>query len=208
MEEYIKNLILQGESQTLDFKFEVTDAKKLAKTFSAFANTDGGTLLIGVKDNGKITGVSVEEEEYMLESAACIFCKPSVKYNINKWFIEGKWILEVIVPPSRKKPHYALNENNKWRAYIRVKDKNIQANGLILKVWKNKKNKKGTFIRYGILERQVLKTVESNPKTFNEIKNILNIKGKTLEQILVKMISIDAIKITYDQNDFYYSSTE
>jgi len=204
MDEYIKNLILQGEGQTLDFKYEITDAKKIAKTFSAFANTNGGILLIGVKDNGKITGISIEEEEYMLESAAYIFCRPLVKYNVNKWFIDGKWILEVFVPPSRKKPHFALNEDNKWRAYIRVNDKNIQANGLILKIWKAQKNKKGTFIRYGMLEKQVLKTLESQPRTFNEIKNSLKIKGKVLENILVKMASIEAIKINYKENNFYF----
>lgn len=208
MDEYIKTLILKGESQTLDFKYEITDAKKLAKTFSAFANTDGGILLIGVKDNGKIIGVSIEEEEYMLESAAYIFCKPVVKYSINKWFVDGKWILEVIIPPSRKKPHFALNEDNKWRAYIRVNDKNIQANSLILKVWKAQKNKKGTFFRYGFLEKQILKTLETQPKTFNELKNTLKIKGKLLENILVRMATIKAIKIIYIKDDFYYTSEE
>jgi predicted HTH transcriptional regulator len=49
-------LIAQGEHQQFDFKFEVSDSKKIAKTLSAFANTDGGRLLIGVKDNGNITG--------------------------------------------------------------------------------------------------------------------------------------------------------
>jgi predicted HTH transcriptional regulator len=54
---YIKNLIKQGEHQQLDFKFEITDSKKIARSLVAFANTDGGKLLIGVKDNGAIAGV-------------------------------------------------------------------------------------------------------------------------------------------------------
>ena len=45
----IEALIAQGEHQQLDFKFEVSDSKKIARTLSAFANTDGGRLLIGVK---------------------------------------------------------------------------------------------------------------------------------------------------------------
>ena len=44
----IEELIAQGEHQQLDFKFEVSDSKKIARTLSAFANTDGGRLLIGV----------------------------------------------------------------------------------------------------------------------------------------------------------------
>ena len=43
----IEELISQGEHQQLDFKFEVSDSKKIARTLSAFANTDGGRLLIG-----------------------------------------------------------------------------------------------------------------------------------------------------------------
>lgn len=57
----IEALIEQGEHQQLDFKFEVSDSKKIARTLSAFANTDGGRLLIGVKDNGNISGVRSEE---------------------------------------------------------------------------------------------------------------------------------------------------
>ena len=45
----IEALIEQGEHQQLDFKFEVSDSKKIARTLSAFANTDGGRLLIGVE---------------------------------------------------------------------------------------------------------------------------------------------------------------
>lgn len=68
--DYIHALIAQGEHQQQDFKFEISDICKIAKTLSAFANTDGGRLLIGVKDNGKIAGVRSEEEQYMIEAAA------------------------------------------------------------------------------------------------------------------------------------------
>ena len=68
--DYIHALIAEGEHQQQDFKFEISDARKIAKTLSAFANTNGGRLLIGVKDNGKIAGVRSEEEKYMIEAAA------------------------------------------------------------------------------------------------------------------------------------------
>jgi len=57
MSRYIQKLIEEGEHQRLDFKFEITDARRLARTLVAFANTDGGRLLIGVKDNGAVAGV-------------------------------------------------------------------------------------------------------------------------------------------------------
>ncbi|MCK4854687.1 MAG: ATP-binding protein, partial [Bacteroidales bacterium] len=60
----------------LDFKFEISDARKIARTLVAFSNTDGGKLLIGVKDNGKIAGIRSEEEYHMLEAAAELYCRP------------------------------------------------------------------------------------------------------------------------------------
>ena len=46
--QYIHALIAEGEHQQQDFKFEISDARKNAKTLSAFSNTDGGRLLIEV----------------------------------------------------------------------------------------------------------------------------------------------------------------
>ena len=79
MNNYIRNLIEQGENQQLDFKFEITDSKKIARTLSAFSNSDGGKLLIGVKDNGNIAGIQSEEELHMIIGAADIYCSPPVK---------------------------------------------------------------------------------------------------------------------------------
>ena len=59
--QYIKDLVSEGEHELQDFKFEISDAKKIAKSLSAFANTKGGRLLVGVKDNGKMAGIRSEE---------------------------------------------------------------------------------------------------------------------------------------------------
>ena len=67
---YLLSLIREGEHQQQDFKYRVSDAHKLAKSVSAFANTDGGRLLIGVRDDGNMSGVRSEEEIYMMHQAA------------------------------------------------------------------------------------------------------------------------------------------
>ena len=108
-----QKLIQQGEHQQLDFKFEVSDARKIARSMVAFANTDGGTLLIGVKDNGAIAGVRSEEEIYMIDAAATLYCKPEVKFSVKTWSELGKNVLEVNIPKSLSTPHYAKDDNGK-----------------------------------------------------------------------------------------------
>ena len=81
---YLQQLIAEGEHQQQDFKFEISDARKIARSLSAFSNTDGGRLLIGVKDNGRIAGVRSEEEIYMIEAAAKLYCRP-IQMMPNWW---------------------------------------------------------------------------------------------------------------------------
>lgn len=113
--EYIHALIAEGEHQQQDFKFEISDARKIAKTLSAFANTDGGKLLIGVKDNGKIAGVRSDEEQYMIEAAAELYCSPEVNYIMQTYLVEGRSVLVVQIEESDRKPVYAKDETeNTW----------------------------------------------------------------------------------------------
>ncbi len=54
-EETLGQLIKQGEGQTVEFKREFTT--DVGKEIVAFANTDGGVIIIGVDDDGRIVGV-------------------------------------------------------------------------------------------------------------------------------------------------------
>ena len=92
-EYYIQRLIDEGEHVHQDFKFEISDARKIAKSISAFSNTEGGRLLVGVKDNGKIAGVRSEEEIYMIEAAAKMYCTPEVNISNKIFKVQGKDIL-------------------------------------------------------------------------------------------------------------------
>ena len=98
--QYIRQLVSEGEHCHQDFKFEISDARKIARSLSAFANTEGGRLLIGVKDNGKIAGVRSDEEIYMIEAAATMYCKPKVELETQTYKVEGKTVLEITSKPA------------------------------------------------------------------------------------------------------------
>ena len=88
-------LIREGEHGEQDFKYRISDARKIARTLSAFANTAGGRLLVGVRDNGSIAGVKDEDDIYMLESASEVFLKPALKLEVWAHEIDGKTVWEI-----------------------------------------------------------------------------------------------------------------
>jgi len=202
---YVKSLIEKGENQQLDFKFEITNAKKMAKTFSAFANTIGGKLLIGVKDNGKISGVRSEEEAYMAESAAQLFCKPEVKFSIKKWVVEGKCILEVEIPTSRSRPHFAKDEKGEWIAYVRVGDQNIKANRILVNVWKNEGKKHGVLINYGKEEKTLIDFLNGNERiSLTRFIKIARTNRERAERMLVKLILMKVIDLEITEQTVFF----
>ncbi|RYD74156.1 MAG: ATP-binding protein [Sphingobacteriales bacterium] len=203
---FIKNLIAEGEGQQLDFKYHISSASKIAKSLVAFANTDGGRLLIGVKDNGKIIGVESDEEIYMIQLAAESYCDPVVKIEVEDWKIDGKTVLEVYVPPSNEKPHYAKDETGKWLVYIRKADENLLANKVLIEVFKRKKEKKQTLIRYDKPEKLLLDYLQKNEKiTFGQFCSFAKIPPRIAERVLVNLVSIGIIQIHITGKSNYFS---
>ena len=210
MHSHIKRLIAGGENQQLDFKFEVADARKIARSLAAFANTEGGRLLVGVKDNGKIAGIRSEEEFYMVEAAAHLYCKPAVYFETVEWEIEKKKILEIIIPKSEQKPHYAPQKDDKYLIYIRVNDQNLLANSVLLKVWRREKQIKGTRLRFTDNERLLLNYLQDHARiTLSKFIKEAEISKRKAETILVNLILLDIIEIHFtDKGAFYTLSPE
>jgi len=202
---HIKELIKQGEHQQLDFKFEISDSRKIARSMVAFANTDGGKLLVGVKDNGKIAGVRSDEEYYMLDTAANMYCNPPVPFNVQVWPIDGKTVLEVTIEKSRNIPHMAQDHNKKWMAYVRSEDENRLANTVLLKLWKRNKKTKGTFIKYTNKEKALLNYLKENCViSLNKVRKITGLSRYNAETILVNLLAIDVLKIEFREKGVIY----
>ena len=137
----LKKRIASGEGVSLDFKFRIDDQKKIARTLVAFANTTGGSLLIGVKDNGKISGCNPEEEFYMIQGAAEVYCNPVIPFR-SQVIQEGHHlVLEIEVPASEIK-HKAQDENGDWKLYHRLEDQTLLANKIVFLLWRYKKEGK------------------------------------------------------------------
>lgn len=202
---HIIKLIEAGENQQLDFKFEISDSRKIARTLVAFSNTDGGTLLVGVKDNGAIAGVRTEEEFYMIEAAASMYCKPEVRFETREWEINGKIVFEVIIPKGKDKPYLAGDNDNKWLAYIRVKDQNFLANRILLKVWERQQKGYGTTLMYTKVEKILLQYLEEHPSiTLSAFRKLAAVSRFKAENVLINMLCLDVLDINFTEHGIFY----
>ena len=206
MSGYIFDLIREGENEVLDFKHSITDSKKIARSLVAFANTHGGKLLVGVRDNGSISGITSEEEFYMVEAAAHLYCRPEIRFSTETWHIKGKTVLEITIPKSLQKTYYARDKDNKWKMYIRVKDQNLLANRVLIKTWKQRQKKKGTLIRYTDKEKILLDYLSDHSYiTFSKFKKIARISPFKAERILINMVVLNLVEIVFTENSTYYT---
>ena len=75
----LKNLVKKGEGLCLEFKKKADHPEKIVRELVAFANTQGGFLLVGVEDNGNISGLKFpEDEQYVIEAALSKYVKPEL----------------------------------------------------------------------------------------------------------------------------------
>ena len=190
--DYIHALIAEGEHQQQDFKFEISDARKIAKTLSAFANTDGGRLLIGVKDNGKIAGVRSEEEKYMIEAAAQLYCVPEVEYSLQTYIVEGGQVLVATIEETPHKPVYA-------------KDENILATPIHLRVWQQSDSPRGELIRYTEREQLLLDQLEHGTLlSLNRYCRQTGLSRRAAEHLLAKFVRYDIVEPVFENHKFYF----
>lgn len=202
---FIQQLIDRGEGKNLDFKFEISDAKKIARSLAAFANTDGGTLLVGVKDNGVIAGVRSDEEIYMIQAATDMYCKPKLPVNVQSWNINGRIVLEVIVPKSKTIPHLVQDENKHWNAWIRVNDQNIIANKVLINIWEITNHKKGIKLQYSKNEEALLHYLfEYGKITLTGFCKLAFISEADAIEIISRLVILDILKMEISDTNTNY----
>jgi hypothetical protein len=194
-------MIAEGEHQRQDFKYCINDSRKIAVSLVAFANTDGGRLLLGIRDNGSVAGVVSEEEYYMVEAAARLYSKPPVPFHIHAWKADGKTVLEIIIHKSNERPHFVQDDKGKWLAYVRTGDQNTLAPKILVDVWKQEKNPVGVRIRYTDEEQAVLSLLEADPNLgLSYYARQSKIPKWKLEKILVKLIVVEVVGMENKDN--------
>lgn len=202
--QYLQRLINEGEHQQQDFKYRVSDALKLAKSVSAFANTDGGRLLIGVRDDGKMSGVRSEEEIYMMHLAAYRYCRPEASIKFDTFHVDGRTIVIATVPRSDKRPVCVVDADDKPRAYIRIADENIMASPVHLALWRESQKPQGTVLTYNDDIRKLLDIMQGS-QTLNQIVRLSRLPRYKVVILLARLIRFGTVRWDYSDQQFLFS---
>ena len=202
---YLQALISEGEHQQQDFKYRVSDAQKLAKSVSAFANTDGGRLLIGVRDDGNMSGVRSEEEIYMMHQAAYRYCRPEASIKFDTYHVDGRTIVVATVPPSDRRPICAIGEDGRQRAYIRIADENIVASPVHLAIWRESQNPQGAMMTYTDAVKTVLNVLQGQRLSLNLVVRRSRISRHKVITLLARLIRFRVVQWEYADQQFLFS---
>lgn len=186
----LKNLIQTGESSFLEFKHSVASPNKIAREMAAFANTKGGTILIGVQDNGEILGVEgYHEEEFWLNQAAKDECIPEIPIEIEMLHIGERDVLIVKVPEAKEKPVYVKGKNIR-QVYVRVEDESVIASDEYVEVLKQNYSDEGVTFEYGEKEQQLFRFLnEYGDITVKRFSLLISVTTYRSAKILVNLVS-------------------
>jgi len=201
--------IQEGEGLQQDFKKTISSQIKIAKTIVSFANTRGGRIIIGVNDQGKITGIKSDEEIFMIEGAATFYAKPEVPVEFHLFEVQNKSVLVIEIPESQNKPHYAKDEDGKWWVYIRVKDQTVLASKIVVEVLKKEAQKENILIEYSSKEKALLQYLAvHNRITLAEFSKLVNISKRRASRILVNLICSGIIRSHHTEKVEFYTLSE
>ena len=107
----INDSIKKGESETVEFKPSLSQMDKIMESISAFSNTNGGRIIIGVSDKGEVPGIDIGKKT--IESLANRIKQntdPAIYPSISVENVEDRNIILIEVKKSKSKPVFAFDK--------------------------------------------------------------------------------------------------
>jgi predicted HTH transcriptional regulator len=206
----VKSLASKGEGLRIEFKKKAAYPEKIVRGVVAFANTEGGDLIIGVDDDGTVSGQRfIEEEIFVMEKAIKELIFPSLSFEVfTVKLTEKKGIAVFRIPLSKDRPHY-MKSNDKKQAFIRVEDRSVQASREVWEVLKKSRSPRDTVFTYGRKEEVLMKVLgEKNKITLKEYAKVARIPMFMASKTLVKLVSANVLAIHPQETEDYFTLKE
>ncbi len=206
----VKNLAQTGEGTFLEFKRTIPAAKKIAREIAAFANTRGGTLLVGVDDDGSLIGVDgYQEEEFVLRKASNEFCEPAAKVKLEVVRFGIRDLLVIKIPEAKSKPVY-VKENADSKVYIRENASSKQISYEQIKVLEHKYSGRPVTFQYGPAEQKLFRYLnEYGEISVTKFTHLINERRKKAAEILINLVNANILRLfTKDKIDYFTFSKQ
>lgn len=203
----VKVLATKGEGLRIEFKKKATFPEKIVRELIAFANTSGGDLLIGVDDDGTVSGQRyIEEEIFVMEKAIKEFIFPQLAYELFSLKLnEKKGVAVFKVPISTQRPHY-LKEKDRKQAFIRVADRSVQASKEVWEILRRGKTPKDMVFTYGRKEEILMKALaESERITLKEFSKLANLPKFLASKTLVRLVLANVLLIHPQESEDFFT---
>jgi predicted HTH transcriptional regulator len=204
----LKKLVAEGEGLQLEFKRKAAYPEKIVRELIAFANTEGGTLLIGVDDDKSIPGIKhPEEEAHVVRESLTKFCRPPLAYNETSISIpDNRFVVRFDVGPSGKRPHFLVLGKEPRSTFVRVKDMSIKASPEMEEIVR--RSKKGNDIRFtfGEAEKKLMEYLDQRPIiTLAEYQNFSGLNRFQASRKLILLVLANVLKIVASEKGDLYS---
>lgn len=204
----LKKLVTEGEGLQLEFKRKATYPEKIVRELIAFANTEGGTLLIGVDDDKSIPGVKYpDEESHVVREALVHGCKPALTYNETLISIsENRYVIRFDVPPSPKRPHYLTLDGAARTTFVRVLDKSIKASIEMEEIVRRSKKNRDTRFVFAEHEKKLLEYLSHHPSiSLAHFRTFSGLNRFQASRKLILLVLANVLKITASEKGDLYS---
>jgi len=204
----IRNLAAIGENNQIEFKQKLNEPDNILKEMVAFANSKGGNLLVGVADNGTITGVrDPYEVTSILQKGINDQIFPRIQYMEEIIPISSKRsVVNYKIYTGKKKPYY-LNPQNSRRgtAYVRFEDQSIKASRELVRILKEP-NRKGFTVQLTDLHHQVIRLFKENERvTLQHVIEELKIGKRLAGSVLTSLVLANILGIKpAEKGDVFY----
>ncbi|MEX0747785.1 MAG: ATP-binding protein [Rhodothermales bacterium] len=199
-----------GEGANLEFKRKVPRPERFAKEMIAFANTQGGRLLLGVDDDGAVVGLrDVEEEEFVLNRAMSRHCSPELSFSMEHVPVaHRREVIIVHVPESPTKPHFLVQSENgsEGTAYVRVEDKSVEASPEAVKLMRKDKGTAGVSFEFGEKELMLMRYLDNYGRiTVKQFASLANISDRGASRTLVLLTRANVLRLHADPRHDYFT---
>lgn len=208
----LEQIVADGEGLFLEFKHRLPESERVAREVTALANTNGGYLLIGVTDDGNLSGVKDPEEEmYALNYALEKYCTPEIALKSEYIKVSRTRTVVVIkIPLSPIRPHYVRDLSTHQKSvFVRHRDMCIAASREARKLMRRSLETENVLIELGEKERLLLHLLERAGRvSVYSFAKYAKIHPGRASRIIVRMTRAGILLHHIDLNEDYFTAGE